>query len=372
MLEWARQRPHDGYVVGATLRLRGSLPSPHRLRALISTRLPGLPVLAEYLDGLPWQEAWRGFESFDAAAHVHVLTGTADPRRGAEIATNQPIKDDQPRWGLWLLDSERDGEYLLSYRVHHAAQDGAAVAHTIRKLLDTRAPAPPAFVQPREHAPRPWATAPSAREDRLLATADVPVDTMRAVVQASGASLNDIYLAALAGALRAWLPPTERAQPVPVRVPFTVRLRHERQDRGNRMGHLRLTLPVDEKSALRRLACVTEQTRSWPRDQIRRILDRAPHPLLWQHIEPSLSPGDALASATMLGLPTSLAFDGSPVIGGIALPPLAAGHVFSAVLFLYGTRATVSFTARKERQDVRALPSLWEHALGELAGAVRP
>ncbi|MFF4369484.1 hypothetical protein [Streptomyces sp. NPDC001594] len=195
---------------------------------------------------------------------------------------------------------------------------------------------------------------------------------MRAVVQASGASLNDTYLAALAGALRAWLPPAECERPAPIRVPFNVRLRHERQDRGNRMGHMRLLLPVDEKSALRRLARVTEQTRFWPRDQIRRILDRASHSMLWKHIEPSLTPGDALASATLLGIPTPLAFDGAPVTGGIAMPPLAGGHVFSSVLFVYGTRATVSFTARRERQDVRALPHLWKHALAELAGATQP
>lgn len=137
------------------------------------------------------------------------------------------------------------------------------------------------------------------------------------------------------------------------------------------MGHARLLLPVDEPSAGQRLERMVEQTRFWPRDQIRRILDRAPHHMLWQHIAPSLSPGDALASATLLGIPTPLAFDGAPVIGSTAMPPLAAGHLFSSALLLCGTRATVSFTARGEHQHVRDLPRLWEQELATLAAATR-
>ncbi|AZM92175.1 MULTISPECIES: hypothetical protein [Streptomyces] len=369
MLEWARQRPDDGFVVGVALRLRGPRPGPERLASLIAARLAEVPVLQEYLDGPPREERWNPFDSFHVGDHVHVLGGGGDPRTGTERMANQPVPDDRPRWGVWLLDAEREDEYLLAYRVHHAAQDGAAVAHTIRRLFTDRVPAIPLTEQPLEG--RRSASCPPCTDDRLLTCVDVPVDTMRAVVRASGASLNDIYLAALAGAVRTWLSPGACQQPVPVRVPFNVRLRTERQDRGNRMGHARLLLPVDEPSAGQRLERMVEQTRFWPRDQIRRILDRAPHHMLWQHIAPSLSPGDALASATLLGIPTPLAFDGAPVIGSTAMPPLAAGHLFSSALLLCGTRATVSFTARGEHQHVRDLPRLWEQELATLAAATR-
>ncbi|MFF1796292.1 hypothetical protein ACFVXQ_19080, partial [Kitasatospora sp. NPDC058263] len=292
--------------------------------------------------------------------------GPADPSRCAELMANQPVPGDRPRWGLWLIGTGRHDEYLLAYRVHHAAQDGAAVAHTISRLLDARASAVPAGDATTGGR---WASAPLRGDSRLLAVADVPADALRAVSRASGASLNDVYLAALAGALRHWLAPAQRDQPVAVRVPFNLRLRHERQDRGNRVGYTRVLLPVDEPGADRRLARVAEQTGHWPRDRTRRLLDRMPPQLMWEHTAAVVSPGDALASATMLGIPTPLAFDNSPVTGGIALPPLVGGHLFSTVLFLHGDHATISATAQTRHQHVRDLPGLWAREVLELAAA---
>ena len=370
MLEWARRRPDDGFVIGVALRLRGPRPTAQRLAALIAARLPRLPVLTEHLDGPEREESWRPADGFDAARHVHVLDGPAQACGAVELVADQPVCEDRPRWGLWLADAERDDEYLLAYRVHHAAQDGAAVVHTVRRLLDARAAAAPTDGVPARVGRQ--AAAPSPGGSRLLATADVPVAAMRSVVQASGASLNDVYLAALAGALRAWLPPAERHRPVPVRVPFNVRLRHERQDRGNRFGYKQVFLPVDEPSAVRRLAAVVGQTLLWPRDRNRRLLDLIPNEMLQDLVTSFLSPRDALATVTLLGVHTPLALDGSPVTGGFALPPLVSGHLFSSVLFLHGDRAAVSFTAQAQHDHVRDLPRLWELAVAELATAEFP
>ncbi|MEV7441301.1 wax ester/triacylglycerol synthase domain-containing protein [Streptomyces sp. NPDC091204] len=369
MLEWARLRPDDGFVSGLALRLRGPKPTAERLAALVTSRLPRIPALGEHLDGPAREESWRTADPFDAADHVHLLEDGSDPDRCAELLANQPIREDRPRWGLWLIDTGCHNEYLLAYRAHHAAQDGAAVAHTIRHLLDARTPAPPAANAPT--APAPQAPGPLRMSSRLLATAHVPVDAMRAVSRATGASLHDVYLTALAGALRTWLDPHERAAPVPVRVPFNVRLRHERQDRGNRVGYNRVLLPVNEPHAAHRLAHIVEQTSAWPRERNRRLLDRAHPDMMWRYALRSVTPGDALASATMLGIHTPLALDGAPVIHGTALPPLAAGHMFSTVLFLHAERATISFTAQNQHQHVRDLPRLWGRALDELATATR-
>ncbi|MEV7524362.1 wax ester/triacylglycerol synthase domain-containing protein [Streptomyces sp. NPDC091371] len=370
MLEWSRRRPDDGLVLGVILRLRGPKPTAEQVAALVTARLPHLPVLAECLDGPVGAEVWRPDRAFDARRHVHVLGQAADLTRSAQMLANQPLREDRPRWGLWIGDSEREGEYLLGYRVHHAAQDGVAAAHTIRRLFDARAQAVPPSGAP-ENAGQA-ATALSGTQSRLLATADVPMEAMRAISRGTGASINDIYLAALAGALRAWLPPADRDQPAPVRVPFSVRLRDERQDRGNRLGYTRLLLPVDEPMPAHRLTRVVQRTADWPRERTRRLLDRMPHHLLWKHIAASLTPGDSLASATLLSIPTPLAFSGSPVIGGIATPPLAAGHLFSSVLFLHRTAATISFTAQQQHQHVRDLPRLWRSAVAELAAATCP
>ncbi|MFI5617888.1 hypothetical protein [Streptomyces sp. NPDC051567] len=405
MLEWARRRPADGFVIGLALRLRGPRPTPERLAALVTARLPLVPALAEHLDGPVREESWLRAGDFDAARHVHRHVHRPDHRldhdragdhrvqAALETMANQPVPENLPRWGLWLLDTEhrdtghRDtghhDTYWLVYRVHHAAQDGAAAGHTVRRLLDARTPAPAPRAPHRPdrpdsaHRPGPgrWAVAPAhapaPTDGRLLATAEVPADALRAVSRASGASLNDVYLAALAGALRAWLPPAGRDRPVPVRVPFSVRLRSERQDRGNRFGYARVLLPVDEPHAAGRLSRVAEQTRSWPRDRNRRILDALPDAMLTPHVSAFLSPGDALATATLLQIPGPLALDGSPVTGGVALPPLVGGYLFSTVLFLHGARATASFTAESRHEHVRDLPRLWEKELTALTDATR-
>ncbi|MGW8783945.1 wax ester/triacylglycerol synthase domain-containing protein [Streptomyces sp. NPDC055796] len=368
MLEWSRQRPDDGFMLGVTLRLRGPRPDPQRIAELVTARLPQVPVLAERLEGPLHQERWRADDDFDAARHVHVLAGTTTLRAGAELLADQPLHEGRPRWSLWLLDTDRAHEYLLAYRAHHAVQDGAAMAYTLKRLLD---PHTPLAATSTTTMTEQRASTPRHGRRRLLASADVPLPAMRAIVQATGASLNDIYLTALAGALRAWLPRADRDRPVAVRVPFNVRLRQERQDRGNRVGYTRLLLPVDEPKPGHRLARVVEQTGHWPRERTRRLLDRLPHQLIWKHIAASLQPGDALASATLLGTPTPLALDGSPVTGGSVTPPLPAGHLFSTALFLHPAGATLSFTARTEHQHVRDLPRLWENALGDLHTAAR-
>lgn len=370
MLEWSRQRPDDGVVIGATFRLRGPKPTAGQVAALVTARLPQLPALAEYLDGPVGAETWRPDSAFDPARHVHILDQAADLTSSAQMLANQPVWEDRPRWGLWIADTERDGEYLLAYRVHHAAQDGIAAAYTLKHIFDARAAAVPSN-GPR-YGTSPAAGAPASCDSRLLATAEAPLEAMRAISRSTGASLHDIYLTALAGALRAWLPPTERDQPAPVRVPFSVRLRHERQDRGNRVGNTLLLLPVDEPQPAHRLTRMVRQTADWPRERTRRLLDRMPHHLLWNHIAAFLSPGDSLASATLLSLPMPLAFNGSPVTAGISTPPLAAGHLFASVLFRHPAGATLSLTAQKQHQHVRDLPRLWQRAVTELAAATCP
>jgi diacylglycerol O-acyltransferase len=373
MLEWSRRHPEDGLVFGITLRLRGPKPTAEQVAAHVTARLLLLPALAECLDGPPGQEIWRPDDAFDARRHVHIHRQAGDPALFAQTLANQPVGEAGPRWGLWIGDTGREGEYLLAYRAHHAAQDGVAAAFTLKRLFDDRARTVPSSAPRRGADPDTGTPAPDpALPGRLLVAGDVPLDAMRAISRSTGASLNDVYLAALAGALRAWLPPAERDQPVFVRVPFSVRLRHERQDRGNRLGYTRLLLPVDERDPAHQLRRVVLGTADWPRERTRRLLDRMPHHLLWKHIAASLAPGDSLASATLLSIPTPLAFNGQPVVAGTAMPPLAAGHLFSSVLFRHRTGATVSFTAREKHPHVRDLPRLWCRAVVELAAVTCP
>jgi diacylglycerol O-acyltransferase len=377
MLEWERRHPHDGYVVGALLRLRGRRPTRERLVDWMAARAPLVPVLAEHLDGPARQERWAPFESFDIARHVHVADDLRSLSAG-EWAVNLRVPADRPRWGLWLLPgSDDDGEdgYTLVYRVHHAAQDGVAAGQTLERLFAGEAPAAPAVALPPGGLPDPVAPGTGL----VMAVADVPAPALSEIAREAGCSRHDVYLGALAGALRAWRGAGGREGSVPVRMPFSVRLPSERQDRGNRVGHARILLPVDEPSAGRRLALIAGQTAAWKadsaRERTRRIQDRmsagmSEHMLL-EEFSAFPDADDSLATATSVRIGRPLAFDGDPVTGITGLPPLYGGHLFTSLLCGYGTRATVCFTARAQDRQVLDLAPLWENAVGELATARR-
>jgi diacylglycerol O-acyltransferase / wax synthase len=89
---------------------------------------------------------------------------------------------------------------------------------------------------------------------RVLARASRPLADLRQVKLRFGATVNDVYLAAAAGALRRLL--QERGEdPVPLKtmVPVSVRDDGELDDLGNRISFMFVDLPCDEPDAERRL-----------------------------------------------------------------------------------------------------------------------
>ncbi|MEU2119564.1 hypothetical protein ABZ567_28885 [Streptomyces sp. NPDC016459] len=368
MLEWERRHPRDGYVIGALLRLRGRRPTRERLLAWAAARVPLVPALAEHLDGPVRRERWTPFGSFDVASHVHVADGPGALSAG-EWAVNLPVPADRPRWGLWLLPGS-DGEdgYSLVYRVHHAAQDGLAMVHTLEWLFGAAEPAGTVI---------PPSCGPGAAEavvaNRVMAVADVPAAALREIAREAGCSDHDVYLASLAGALRVWLGAGGCDRPVAVRMPFSVRMPSDRRDRGNHAGHTRILLPVDEPSAGRRLALVAERTAAWKgrsaRKRTRRVQDRMPDRMLLEEFSAFSDADDSLGTATSIRFRRPLVFDGDPVTAVTGLPPLHGDHVFTSVLCVHGTRTTVCFTARAQDCHVLELAGLWENAVAELAAA---
>ncbi len=96
---------------------------------------------------------------------------------------------------------------------------------------------------------------------RLLARASRPLDDLRAVKERFRATVNDVYLAAAAGALRRLM--HERGEtPVPLKtmVPVSVRDDGELDDLGNRISFMFVDLPCDEPDAERRLRRVQMAT----------------------------------------------------------------------------------------------------------------
>ncbi len=382
MLEWSRRRPGDGYTFGVLLGVNGPMPPLRQLAALAQRRAAGVPCLSWHLTGPTREERWQPYEDFDAGAHVHRLELPPGPdpyTRALTALANQPVSGAGPLWGLWVLDGAQPDTYLLGYLVHQAAQDGVGAAHALQRLFgdapgsrtdeDTAEP---------DGRPEPFigSDPPSlpTTGQRTLVTAAVPLDLLRAAAGAGTSTVHDAYLAALAGALRWWLPPADRGHDIPVRVPLSIRQPGDDPALGNHVGNARLLLPVTEPDPVRRLAEVTRQTSAVKtpahRERTRDRLDRVPEQQLLRRIPEPVSPVDSLLCATSLRIRQPLAVAGAPVATAAAIPPLVGGHLLTSMLCTHDTGASVSFTTQIAHQEIRRLPALWQEAVGELAAAI--
>jgi WS/DGAT/MGAT family acyltransferase len=280
------------------------------------------------LDRLVGEPRWVDDVAFDLATHVTELAGAPErfpERRDALLAT--ALDRARPLWHVALAPRLADGRIGVVGRVHHAMADGIAATQVAMLLLDDQSgeeggrsdtwcarPAPPALrwtLDPlldgaeltgralRELgraacAPRAWAReaagsarrlAQSLRED-VLAPApawslNVPIGPERTVIghrapmaelreaqAAHGGTVNDVALAAVAGALRAQaLERGERPCALKAMVPVSVRRTEEYGQFGNRIAPVAIWLPLQHGSPVARLQRVRVQTERFKRDQ---------------------------------------------------------------------------------------------------------
>ncbi|MDJ0864551.1 MAG: wax ester/triacylglycerol synthase family O-acyltransferase [Myxococcota bacterium] len=108
----------------------------------------------------------------------------------------------------------------------------------------------------------------SAGISRRFDVLDVPIERLRKLKAPLGATINDVVLAALAGALGAYYRKRgHRLESLKCMVPMNLRGRGDRDTMGNRVGMFNVWLPLDERSAARRLQRIQEQTRAAKEDQ---------------------------------------------------------------------------------------------------------
>lgn len=229
--------------------------------------------------------AWEEDPSFERAYHVRHATAPApgDDRALEALvgaAMSAPLDKRRPLWRLEVVDGLARGAALI-VRVHHAVGDGVAL---VRLLLDVTAAgaaeAPvevgiPRAPRPRGLAARLARSAEQARTlGRLLAlpfdpdsplrgalgtdklaafSRPYPLETVRRLARAHGGHVNDLLVAAVAGALRR----SDRA-PRAVRAMIPVFLRGRGADEGNHFGLVYLPLPVAEGARGARVRAVRE------------------------------------------------------------------------------------------------------------------
>lgn len=304
----------------ALLRFRGALDAD-RIRDLIARRFPRFPQLIRRVEegrgaDLP---RWAGAEHFDVERHIEGMrleTGTQEELQelvGRILSEDLPA--DRPLWRIVLVENVEGGWALIA-KIHHCVGDGFALVGLLLSLTEEGASLRERLAS-RWKPGVAWGAAltdelrtlwedPSERrrllrdlgrgavragrmadalswlvtlpddsrtslrarlrgERRAAWSRAIPLDRFKLVSRGASATVNDVLVASLAGALRAWmLEQGDRVHRARVRamVPINLRPLEEMGEAlGNRFGLLVVELPVDLPDPLARLRQVQQTMR---------------------------------------------------------------------------------------------------------------
>lgn len=290
---WYRMdRPRNETDVVALLTFRGAV-DLGRVKRLVEERLLSVerfrqrPVPAWI--GAPGWELDPGFSLRRHLTAAELPPGTLRDFIG-EVATSW-LDPAHPLWRVHVV-RERGGGGAIVAKLHHALGDGFALVALLLALADEHAAqeAPRARVDPAAHAwpgradlaavreaagfavtlarlaamssdPPALSAAPLSGVRRVAWSEGLPLDAIREAAHRAGATVNDLVVAAIAGALRPLVSRSGR-QPRPVRAFIPVNFRPGRPDLGadaslgNRFGLVFLDLPVDLPTARARLEAI--------------------------------------------------------------------------------------------------------------------
>jgi WS/DGAT/MGAT family acyltransferase len=243
--------------------------------------------------------AWEDMPGFDLDRHVHRSALPAPHDEAALRAlvsdlAGQPLDHALPLWQAYVVENVGAGGALV-FRYHHCIGDGAAMMAVAARLFTgpRRRPATPPAPSPapssaQAAAPELLSTArtalsaasslagllvkppdppspfkgPLATSQRVAWSKPVTICDAKAIGAASGAKVNDVLTAAVAGALRSYL----QGRGIDVRratlramVPVNLRPPERVGQLGNLFGLVVLALPVAVASPMRRLALTQDR-----------------------------------------------------------------------------------------------------------------
>ncbi|MDA0167270.1 wax ester/triacylglycerol synthase family O-acyltransferase [Solirubrobacter ginsenosidimutans] len=384
---------------------------------------------------------WIDDVDFDLRAHIVALTPPDDRVSSASFEAlrstvlSAPLDRSRPLWQIFLVPQLEDGRVGMVGKIHHALVDGLAALQIVSLILDSEpdvASQPPVPWQPQGRPGRVgWAldamtrgfadgvgalrtgataaahapdTAANALRDarRVLGAAaeeafspappsalNVPIGARRTLVgyharrdelraaRRIGGTLNDVGLAAVAGAVRALLQREDEQpllQPLKAMVPVSMR-RPGDTAAGNQISMITIALPVHLDSALERLDWVREQTQGLKQTD-RPIGTRTLYQAAGLLPAPLRSPAaKAMAAPRQFNLTVSQ----SPAPrGSLYLLGCALGEVYSVVPITQGHALAIGMVRYRQElffgcyadpdalPEVRHLPAYIAEELSEL------
>jgi WS/DGAT/MGAT family acyltransferase len=264
---------------------------------------------------------WVEDPNFDLDYHVRqaAVPAPGGPRELAELVgevAGWPLDRDRPLWQMWVAEGLEHGHVAIIAKVHHAAIDGASGVEVLAHLVDLEStPVPESVASAREgwqaervphdvemigaslvsiarqprrmaravvhlgkslvrlgtrirnenvHAGVPF-TAPRLQWNamitphRQVAFTTLPLDDVKRVKDAFGATVNDVVLAVLSGALRRYFVERDELpdKPLVAVIPTSVRSQDEKQ-MGNRVSAMFTQLATDRDDPVDRLTEVRQ------------------------------------------------------------------------------------------------------------------
>jgi diacylglycerol O-acyltransferase len=315
-VESANAHMHVGWAATFRPPERGEPPRFAELRDHIESRLCRAPRYRQRIARVPFDlnaPIWIDDQSFDVNRHV-VASSAGRLADLVDDCMSQQLDRDRPLWQICISDRLDDGRIGVVGKAHHCMVDGIAAVELASLLLDPTAVTPAAegdrwraarppgplrrlvagafdrfldgaslagiparLVRSRgglgelveqgrsaaralSHAMRP--TEPRAPLNqsitpaRHLARFRRPLADLKRIGKATGATVNDVLLAATAGGMRRFVRARD-LEPVPLKTMVPVNVRNGGADElGNRISFVFVDLPCDEPDPVGRLEAV--------------------------------------------------------------------------------------------------------------------
>ncbi|EGX60326.1 hypothetical protein SZN_08259 [Streptomyces zinciresistens K42] len=388
-------------VIALAAVFSGEPPATDLVRARVAERWSGLERLSRVLERpasghgaarrLPFgprAARWTLPGPFDAAAHVSVVRGGLDDLLARSV--DRPLPDGTPPWRLFVVpDAGHGGDFALVLVAQHTLLDGRSLATLMRRLTDGPAtaresarPAPAVRGGLRE-AGRELRTLTATGQSVPLRSPgeacasvhvrELPARTVRSArrqpADGRGATLNELLVGAVAGALRAEFGPVERwrsrTEPVYTAVPCDLRTGANTAELGNTVTVVRVPLPVDVTGPVARLRACQAAMATVPEraavhagvlfpaaEAVRRtgpwvtrlLTDRGRHTCF-----------SATATTAMKWPGGTGAFEGRPLVRTVGLPPLQRPGTASFALAQVGDAFTLTVVCHLRPDDAGRL-----------------
>lgn len=380
-------RGTEPFMVGHVLDFPAESFTLDALRARVDERAAGLETLN--VAAVPGARSWTRTAPPRAELHVSAERVDGGLAEATDVALHRPLPArPAPRWDLRLLTCRTEQVQRVCFRIEHALTDGVGAAHLLAALLADEPCAGPYPYRPPVRGRRGSAvwlakwplgklpveeTVPAgsgaARSGRAaMAYADVPETDLRAVAARCGVGVNDVYLAAVTGALATLQQrQTGRARDLMAVMPMSVRPRGAALAPGNAALPAIVRLPCTAAAPGQRLEDLAGQTLAHKESGLResgwRTLLRIPPRLLCRTTERA---GFRLA-ASHINLNGTYRVLDAPLLGGSVFALNSPGML--GYFSLIRTTDTARVTVVHDRSLVAAaeLPGLWVRALTELA-----